>query len=103
MCKHDKWIGREVDYCSGSGKHYIAVVHSIPENPDHKYTDLPTVKLSFENADRPGKFIIKERVMPRNEHWNTCRTWHPLKDGKQLWEKREDGLTYFVEETDERK
>ncbi len=94
---YDKWIGREVDYISGSGRHYVAIVTSIPENPDHYYTDLPTVNLIFENADRPGKYIKKRRVLPRVID-NAVLTWAPLEGGKQLWEKREDGKTYFTEE-----
>lgn len=93
--KHDKWIGREVMYTSASGREYIAVVHSIPENPDHGYTNLPTVKLSFENLDRPGKFIIKDRVAPRSSH--SRQHWQPLKGGKQLWEKKEDGSFNFYD------
>ena len=96
MSRHDKWIGREVDYVSGSGKHYIAIVYEIPENPDHGYSDLPTVKLSFENIDRPGKRIMKERVIPRDERI-VRGTWAPLEGGKQLWEKRADGKTYFCD------
>jgi hypothetical protein len=95
---YDKWIGREVDYCSKSGKHYRAIVSSIPENPKHGYSDLPAVRLIFENRDRPGKFIKKERVIPRDESIGWVRgTWAPLEDGRQLWEKREDGKTYFCD------
>lgn len=82
--KHDRWIGREVDYVSGSGRHYVAIVHAIPENPDHGYTDLPTVTLSFENCDRPGKSIKKRRVLPRQESW-VRGTWAPLEGFSHNW------------------
>lgn len=45
---YDKWIGREVDYCSKSGKHYTAIVSSIPKEPEHGYSDLPAVNLIFK-------------------------------------------------------
>jgi hypothetical protein len=93
---YDKWIGREVDYCSQSGKHYRAIVSSIPENPSHGYSDLSTVRLIFENCDRPGKFIKKDGVIPRDKYI-IKGTWAPLEDGKQLWEKKEDGKTYFCD------
>lgn len=81
--KHNKWIGREIEYVSGSGRHYVAIVHDIPEKPDHGYTDLPTVMLSFENADRPGKRIVKNRVIPMDRSIGWIRGhWAPLECGK---------------------
>lgn len=92
---YDQWIGREVEYTSASGKRYTAVVHHVSEDSEH---DLPTVSLSFELKDRPGKRIVKHEVPPKIEDDGLVeQTWQPLSGGRQLWEKRSDGKTYFCD------
>lgn len=98
----DEYIGREVDYISASGKHHVAIVHEILNMPCH--SSWPMVRLSFQ--DHRNKSIIKERVLPRlgwavingvSQSGRQEMTWAPLEGGKQLWEKRADGKTYFCD------
>lgn len=95
MNKYEELVGREVKYRSGSGKEYVAIVTHIPEKPEHGYIDLPSVSLMFK--DVRGKYIKKSRVIPKDkEGFFTTQVWWPFPEGKQLWQKREDGKTYFV-------
>jgi hypothetical protein len=91
---HNDWVGRQVIYTSGSNREYIAIVTRIPPNPEHGYTDLPTVSLMFKNIDRPGKYIKRERVIPHCIGFSKTLTWRPYPEGKQLWNK--DG--FFVDD-----
>ena len=90
----DDLIGRQVIYTSRSGREYIAIVTHIPLNPEHGYTELPSVSLMFENVDRPEKYIKKERVIPQGGGLSKNMTWRPYPEGKQLWNK--DG--FFVDD-----
>lgn len=55
-------IGKEAIYISSTGKKYKATITNIPENPNHGYSHLPTVSLSFRDLN--GKLIRKDRVVP---------------------------------------
>ena len=68
-----KWVGKEITYTSGSGKRYKATIDAIPQRPDHKYTDLPTVSLSFR--DERNKLIRKERVIPADTSMRGTQVW----------------------------
>lgn len=60
-------VGEAVTYISASGRQWKAVVTTIPENPWHGFTDLPTVSLQFRNER--NKLVRKVRVLPQTERY----------------------------------
>jgi hypothetical protein len=85
MGKFQELTGKEVICRSASGIEYLAVVTDIPINPEHKNTCFfPTVSLEFLNQN--GKFMRKERVLPREASFSIIEL--PPPQGWRLSNKR---------------